>query len=398
MNRLLKGVLPVVGLAAIVSAETASADYCLVADNSAALLPIDVSQLEMYGDGEELSARITMATGGGAHPSANYWVRWFDKNGKEWYLRGTTNPVDEALNGGAFFFGHFEESATGSTYVDDGPAEGTISGDQITITAPYSALGSPKTIEVSAVQATSLGLATLSLGSSTEPVEWKVESCSGSEARVQTQAKAASCEVVTDASGDLAPPAADITSIEMFTEGNNIGASIVVAGDPSITGAVTWYDVFMTYSNGKRYLLEIDLSIPSSPVYYYGTWEESDTGISVSYADADTATGSLEGDRLTIEIPKAAIGSPSGKMEVFGTNYLAFAGLAFDSTDTGTYNVGDSCGKAAEYESEQSTTTSNTAVASRDFALQTNGSAAAGSLGGALLVCLGFLGLRRKRN
>ncbi len=390
MTKLLKGLAPLLGLSAIAFAGAANAQYCTVAENSSAILPTDVSKLEMFGDGKELSARITMATAGGAHPSANYWVRWFDESGKEWYLRATTNPVDEVLNGGAYFFGHFETSATGSTYVDDGPATGSISGDQITITAPFLGAGSPKNIEVSAVQATSLGLATLNLGGGTESVEWKVTTCSDSRAEA-VPAKAGACAVVEEGSFDeFGVLGYDLTGLSMFTDGDNVGGTISVNVD-ALAGPAGLFDLLIE-TKSTTYFLEADTTIPMLPAFVGGTYDGEDW----NYIDGFPVTGSISGADITLQIPRSAIGNASGNVTVTAISFMALT--AVDYTDPAIYTIGDSCAKAEDYYgvhySENQNLESTKVV---DHVDQTLSSTAAGSLGGALLLTLGLLGFRRQR-
>lgn len=390
MTKLLKGLAPLLGLSAIAFAGAANAQYCTVAENSSAILPTDVSKLEMYGDGKELSARITMATAGGAHPSANYWVRWFDDSGKEWYLRATTNPVDEVLNGGAYFFGHFETSATGSTYVDDGPATGSISGDQITITAPFLGAGSPKNIEVSAVQATSLGLATLNLGGGTESVEWKVTTCSDSRAEA-VPAKAGACAVVEEGSFDeFGVLGYDLTGLSMFTDGDNVGGTISVNVD-ALAGPAGLFDLLIE-TKSTTYFLEADTTIPMLPAFVGGTYDGEDW----NYIDGFPVTGSISGADITLQIPRSAIGNASGNVTVTAISFMALTSV--DYTDPAIYTIGDSCAKAEDYYgvhySENQNLESTKVV---DHVDQTLSSTAAGSLGGALLLTLGLLGFRRQR-
>ncbi len=390
MTKLLKGLAPLLGLSAIAFAGAANAQYCTVAENSSAILPTDVSKLEMFGDGKELSARITMATAGGAHPSANYWVRWFDESGKEWYLRATTNPVDEVLNGGAYFFGHFETSATGSTYVDDGPATGSISGDQITITAPFLGAGSPKNIEVSAVQATSLGLATLNLGGGTESVEWKVTTCSDSRAEA-VPAKAGACAVVEEGSFDeFGVLGYDLTGLSMFTDGDNVGGTISVNVD-ALAGPAGLFDLLIE-TKSTTYFLEADTTIPMLPAFVGGTYDGEDW----NYIDGFPVTGSISGADITLQIPRSAIGNASGNVTVTAISFMALTSV--DYTDPAIYTIGDSCAKAEDYYgvhySENQNLESTKVV---DHVDQTLSSTAAGSLGGALLLTLGLLGFRRQR-
>lgn len=390
MTKLLKGLAPLLGLSAIAFAGAANAQYCTVAENSSAILPTDVSKLEMFGDGKELSARITMATAGGAHPSANYWVRWFDESGKEWYLRATTNPVDEVLNGGAYFFGHFETSATGSTYVDDGPATGSISGDQITITAPFLGAGSPKNIEVSAVQATSLGLATLNLGGGTESVEWKVTTCSDSRAEA-VPAKAGACAVVEEGSFDeFGVLGYDLTGLSMFTDGDDVGGTISVNVD-ALAGPAGLFDLLIE-TKSTTYFLEADTTIPMLPAFVGGTYDGEDW----NYIDGFPVTGSISGADITLQIPRSAIGNASGNVTVTAISFMALTSV--DYTDPAIYTIGDSCAKAEDYYgvhySENQNLESTKVV---DHVDQTLSSTAAGSLGGALLLTLGLLGFRRQR-
>jgi len=391
MTNVLKGFAPLLGVAAIAFAGTANAQYCTIAENSSALLPVDVSKLEMYGDGKEISARITMATGGGAHPSANYWVRWFDESGKEWYLRATTNPVDEALNGGAFFFGHFEETATGSSYVDDGPATGSISGDQIIITATSLGLGSPKTIEVVSTQATSIGLGTLSVGASTASTEWKVTTCSDGKTEA-VPAKAGSCAVAEDGTFDeFGVLGYDLTGLSMFTDGDNVGGTISVNVD-AMAGPAGLFDLLIE-TKSTTYFLEADTTIPGLPAFVGGTYDGEDW----NYIDGFPVTGSISGADITLQIPRSAIGNASGNVTVEAISFMALT--AVDYTDPAIYTIGDSCAKAADYYGVHYSENQNlqrTEVADHLDAADTT-AAAAGSLGGSFLLMLGLFGLRRKR-
>jgi len=159
---------------------------------------------------------------------------------------------------------------------------------------------------------------------------------------------------VADAFGDAAPAAADLTSIELSQDKPTLlRARITVAGAAAEAEPGTvWLARFRVLSTGARgepayRVLYLGAQAGATPTFFGGS--ETCSGGACTYPPATPATGTLEGNTVTVQVRLEGgfgAGAPVEGDLLYGVTGLTLAGgIDLDSTAPFDYKLAERIGK-----------------------------------------------------